>query len=106
MHDLLSFFLLFTIYKCINPLQFQTLNKEQGIQWVKRERLPLFLESDYYLEYRLAKLVSQAQVAKGAGDSVSVQLDYAPRVKNTAMEEEVEEEEVDETEVVEVPVGG
>ena len=41
----------------------QCLNKEQGIQWIKLERLPAFLESDCYTEYRLAKLVGQAQVA-------------------------------------------
>ena len=65
---------------------------------MKRERLPLFLDSDYYLEYRLAKLVSQAQIAHSAKDSVSVKLDYTPRIKSVK-EEEVEEEEVDETEV-------
>ncbi|XP_051058501.1 regulator of G-protein signaling 22 [Phodopus roborovskii] len=36
------------------------LNREQGIKWIKRERLPAFLESDCYFEYRLAKLISQA----------------------------------------------
>ncbi|XP_011243676.1 regulator of G-protein signaling 22 isoform X2 [Mus musculus] len=36
------------------------LKREQGINWIKRERLPAFLESDCYFEYRLAKLISQA----------------------------------------------
>ncbi|WAR24165.1 RGS22-like protein [Mya arenaria] len=41
-----------------------TLNKEQGIHWVKAERLPSFLESDLYLEYRLSKLLAQARAKK------------------------------------------
>lgn len=36
------------------------LKREQGINWIKRQRLPAFLESDCYFEYRLAKLISQA----------------------------------------------
>ncbi|XP_055476222.1 regulator of G-protein signaling 22 isoform X1 [Psammomys obesus] len=36
------------------------LNREEGIKWIKRKRLPAFLESDCYFEYRLAKLISQA----------------------------------------------
>ncbi|XP_076767377.1 regulator of G-protein signaling 22 isoform X2 [Arvicanthis niloticus] len=35
------------------------LKREQGINWIKRKRLPAFLESDCYFEYRLAKLISQ-----------------------------------------------
>ncbi|XP_034553724.1 regulator of G-protein signaling 22 isoform X2 [Notolabrus celidotus] len=35
------------------------LDKEEGIQWIMRERLPFFLQSEYYIEYRLAKLLSQ-----------------------------------------------
>ncbi|XP_047454193.1 regulator of G-protein signaling 22 [Mugil cephalus] len=35
------------------------LDKEQGIQWIKRERLAFFLRSDCYYEYRLAKLLLQ-----------------------------------------------
>ncbi|CAG6016053.1 unnamed protein product, partial [Menidia menidia] len=35
------------------------LDKEQGIQWIIRERLPFFLQSDCYYEYRLAKLLLQ-----------------------------------------------
>ncbi|XP_064363738.1 regulator of G-protein signaling 22 [Dromaius novaehollandiae] len=37
------------------------LHREQAIQWIKKERLPSFLESDCYFEYRLAKLISQVE---------------------------------------------
>jgi len=37
----------------------QSLDVEQGIQWIKAERLPAFIDSDCYLEYRLSKLLSQ-----------------------------------------------
>ncbi|KAM3615188.1 uncharacterized protein V6R79_024564 [Siganus canaliculatus] len=32
------------------------LDREQGIQWILKERLPLFLQSDCHSEYRLAKM--------------------------------------------------
>ncbi|XP_034384383.1 regulator of G-protein signaling 22 [Cyclopterus lumpus] len=35
------------------------LDREQGIQWIMRERLPFFLHSDCYNEYRLCKLLFQ-----------------------------------------------
>ncbi|XP_023187338.1 regulator of G-protein signaling 22 [Xiphophorus maculatus] len=35
------------------------LHKEEGIQWIKEKRLPFFLQSDCYHEYRLAKLLFQ-----------------------------------------------
>ncbi|XP_054597320.2 regulator of G-protein signaling 22 isoform X2 [Nothobranchius furzeri] len=34
-------------------------DEEQGMQWLKRERLTFFLQSDYYFQYRLAKLLLQ-----------------------------------------------
>ena len=37
----------------------QSLDAEQSIQWIKAERLPVFLDSDCYLEYRLSKFLSQ-----------------------------------------------
>lgn len=37
------------------------LDREQGLQWIKQERLPVFLQSDCYFEYRLAKLMSQLE---------------------------------------------
>ncbi|XP_063340860.1 regulator of G-protein signaling 22 [Pelmatolapia mariae] len=35
------------------------LDREQGMQWIKKERFPFFLQSDCYHEYRLAKLLLQ-----------------------------------------------
>ncbi|KAM9390980.1 regulator of G-protein signaling 22, partial [Salvelinus alpinus] len=35
------------------------LDREQGVKWILQERLPLFIQSDCYFEYRLAKLLSQ-----------------------------------------------
>uniref|UniRef100_A0A4W5KZZ3 RGS domain-containing protein n=1 Tax=Hucho hucho TaxID=62062 RepID=A0A4W5KZZ3_9TELE len=35
------------------------LDREQGVEWILKERLPLFIQSDCYFEYRLAKLLSQ-----------------------------------------------
>ena len=45
---------------CVCLPLYQALNREQGIEWIKAERLPAFLQSDLYLEYQLAKLVSQS----------------------------------------------
>ncbi|XP_064626526.1 regulator of G-protein signaling 22-like isoform X3 [Lineus longissimus] len=78
----------------------QALNKEQGIEWIKKERLPSFLESDCYLEYRLAKLVSQAQVQGKKGQFVTLRIDHAPRPKKRKdseedrLREEVEKEKL------------
>ncbi|KAK6179499.1 hypothetical protein SNE40_011844 [Patella caerulea] len=58
-----------------------TLNKEQGIHWVKAERLPAFLESDCYLEYRLAKILSQARLTSESGEFVIMKIDFRPRIK-------------------------
>lgn len=38
------------------------MDKEQGIQWLKERRTPAFLNSDSYFEYRLAKMLSQADI--------------------------------------------
>ncbi|XP_005930227.1 regulator of G-protein signaling 22 isoform X1 [Haplochromis burtoni] len=35
------------------------LDRERGMQWIKKERFPFFLQSDCYHEYRLAKLLLQ-----------------------------------------------
>ncbi|KAG7237318.1 hypothetical protein INR49_032501 [Caranx melampygus] len=35
------------------------LDREQGIQWIMEERFPFFLQSECYIEYRLAKLLYQ-----------------------------------------------
>lgn len=42
----------------------QTLNKEQGLRWIKDNRFPAFLQSDLYIEYRLAKILSQVRISK------------------------------------------
>ncbi|XP_019144582.1 regulator of G-protein signaling 22 [Corvus cornix cornix] len=53
------------------------LNQEQAIQWIKKERLPAFLESDCYFEYRLAKLISQVEWSK-SGINFVIDSDYSP----------------------------
>ncbi|XP_013368280.1 PREDICTED: regulator of G-protein signaling 22 [Chinchilla lanigera] len=55
------------------------LNREQGIKWIKKERLPAFLESDCYFEYRLAKLVSQVRWSK-SGVSFTIGTKFCPWV--------------------------
>ena len=68
----------------------QTLNKEQGIHWVKAERLPTFLHSDCYFEYRLAYVLSQVRLMDSKGRFVLTKVDYTPRpVKSKKKEEEV-----------------
>ena len=37
------------------------LDKMESLRWIKQERLPLFLDSDCYHEYQLAKLISQVK---------------------------------------------
>ncbi|XP_054984195.1 regulator of G-protein signaling 22 [Sorex araneus] len=53
------------------------LSQEEGIEWVKKKRLPAFLESDCYFEYRLAKLISQVRWS-GTGMNVTVATDFTP----------------------------
>ncbi|KAG8441803.1 hypothetical protein GDO86_010834 [Hymenochirus boettgeri] len=53
------------------------LNREQGIQWIKKERLPAFLKSDCYFEYRLARLLSQVR-ASNSGMAISADPNYQP----------------------------
>ncbi|XP_032324119.1 regulator of G-protein signaling 22 isoform X1 [Camelus ferus] len=55
------------------------LSREQGIQWIKKERLPAFLESDCYFEYRLAKLVSQVRWSE-SGMNIILGTDFNPWV--------------------------
>ncbi|KAL8572507.1 hypothetical protein ACOMHN_019546 [Nucella lapillus] len=74
-----------------------TLNKEQGIHWVKAERLPTFLRSDLYHEYRLGHVLSQVKVTDSRGHFVLCKLDFTPRpVKKKS---ENEEKKVDVKEV-------
>ncbi|XP_074124366.1 regulator of G-protein signaling 22 isoform X2 [Sminthopsis crassicaudata] len=56
-----------------------SLNREQSIQWIKKERLPAFLESDCYFEYRLAKLISQVRWSK-SGMKMHIDSLYRPWV--------------------------
>ncbi|NXP55519.1 RGS22 protein, partial [Heliornis fulica] len=56
------------------------LDQEQAIQWIKKERLPAFLESDCYFEYRLAKLLSQVEWSK-TGINFIIDSDYYPWIK-------------------------
>ncbi|XP_062394524.1 regulator of G-protein signaling 22 [Sardina pilchardus] len=35
------------------------MDRDQGMKWANKSRLPLFLQSDYYFDYRLVKLLSQ-----------------------------------------------
>ncbi|XP_073855310.1 regulator of G-protein signaling 22 isoform X10 [Macaca fascicularis] len=53
------------------------LSREEGIKWIKKERLPAFLESDCYFEYRLAKLVSQVRWSK-SGMNFTVESNFSP----------------------------
>ncbi|XP_019498066.1 PREDICTED: regulator of G-protein signaling 22 isoform X1 [Hipposideros armiger] len=55
------------------------LSREQGIQWIKKERLPAFLESDCYFEYRLAKLMSQVRWST-SGMNITLSTDFSPWV--------------------------
>lgn len=69
------------------------MNKEQGIHWVKERRLPAFLESDLYMEYRLGNLLSQARITGDQGEYVLMRIDFKPKVhkqKKKAVEEEAE----------------
>ncbi|NWQ75069.1 RGS22 protein, partial [Columbina picui] len=56
------------------------LDREQAIQWIKKERLPAFLESDCYFEYRLAKLISQVEWSK-SGINFIIDSDYYPWIR-------------------------
>ena len=43
-------------------LYFKFLDKSTGFDWVKKNRLPLFLKSELFAEYKLARTLSVAQV--------------------------------------------
>ncbi|XP_076806464.1 regulator of G-protein signaling 22-like [Clavelina lepadiformis] len=61
------------------------LDKEQGIQWIKEHRLPTFLRSDLYMEYRLAKLLSQIETNR-AGIKLTIDETFRPWHKQTKVE--------------------
>ncbi|XP_067888776.1 regulator of G-protein signaling 22-like [Heterodontus francisci] len=71
------------------------LDHVQGIAWIKNERLPAFLMSDCYFEYRLAKLLSQLECSTGPGIP---QIDPAYRPWDIEKEEEPMSKIVDEVE--------
>ncbi|NXL85605.1 RGS22 protein, partial [Alectura lathami] len=56
------------------------LDREQGVQWIKKERLPAFLESDCYFEYRLAKLISQVEWSQ-TGINFIIDSNYYPWIR-------------------------
>ncbi|KAM7071564.1 regulator of G-protein signaling 22 [Acridotheres tristis] len=74
MHSVSSFFSIDPNY---NTMQ---LDQEQAIEWIKKERLPAFLESDCYFEYRLAKLISQVEWSK-TGINFIIDSDYSPWIR-------------------------
>ncbi|XP_023776493.1 regulator of G-protein signaling 22 isoform X4 [Cyanistes caeruleus] len=67
----------FSIEPNYNTMQ---LDQEQAIEWIKKERLPAFLESDCYFEYRLAKLISQVEWSK-TGINFIIDSDYSPWIR-------------------------
>ncbi|NXY56105.1 RGS22 protein, partial [Callaeas wilsoni] len=67
----------FSIDPNYNTMQ---LDQEQALQWIKKERLPAFLESDCYFEYRLAKLISQVEWSK-TGINFIIDSDYSPWIR-------------------------
>ncbi|CAN8183799.1 unnamed protein product [Coccothraustes coccothraustes] len=72
------------------------LDQEQAIEWIKKERLPAFLESDCYFEYRLAKLISQVEWSK-TGINFIIDSDYSPwlRIRKQSPSSPSPEEEDD-----------
>ncbi|XP_060679974.1 regulator of G-protein signaling 22-like [Hemiscyllium ocellatum] len=67
----------------------QCLDQEQGVSWIRSERLPAFLKSDCYFEYRLAKLLAQLDHQTGSG-TLQVDSSYYPWVIG-AKEESISE---------------
>ncbi|KAL0963317.1 hypothetical protein UPYG_G00304590 [Umbra pygmaea] len=59
------------------------LDRDQAMEWIIQERLPLFIQSDCYFEYRLATLLSQwvprGYSQKEDGSSAQQQLSVPPQ---------------------------
>ncbi|XP_042317120.1 regulator of G-protein signaling 22 [Sceloporus undulatus] len=70
------------------------LDREQAITWIKKERLPAFLESDCYFEYRLAKLVSQVEWSR-TGVNFVIDKKYYPWFRKMPPPPEAFEEDED-----------
>ncbi|XP_044150762.1 regulator of G-protein signaling 22 [Bufo gargarizans] len=83
--------------KIDNNYSVMCLNREQGVEWIKKERLPAFLKSDCYFEYRLAKLLSQVKV-NNTGVSLEIDPHYQPwmlkKVVAASPSPETENEEI------------
>lgn len=54
----------YILTETLSNIFIQALDLEQGTQWLKERRLPAFMDGDFYFEYRLAKMLSQLQIAK------------------------------------------
>ncbi|XP_062987389.1 regulator of G-protein signaling 22 [Elgaria multicarinata webbii] len=70
------------------------LDREQAIEWIKKERLPAFLESDCYFEYRLAKLISQVEWSK-TGVNFVIDKKYYPWFRKSPPPPDILEENED-----------
>nr|XP_033957896.1 regulator of G-protein signaling 22 isoform X2 [Pseudochaenichthys georgianus] len=69
-----------------NRYTVRCLDREQGIQWIIKERLPFFLLSDCYSEYRLAELLfgwSPVCIHRGKGGSGGAPMS-APQLRCSA----------------------
>ncbi|KAH9499861.1 hypothetical protein Btru_076784, partial [Bulinus truncatus] len=88
--------------KIDTSFQVITLNKDQGIYWIKSERLPIFLESDFYFQYRLAKVISQVRVVNDKGEFVVMKIDFTSRPKKKKKMVEVPPPDLEETIVKEM----
>uniref|UniRef100_A0A2C9JRT5 RGS domain-containing protein n=2 Tax=Biomphalaria glabrata TaxID=6526 RepID=A0A2C9JRT5_BIOGL len=88
--------------KIDTSFQVITLNKDQGIYWIKSERLPIFLESDFYFHYRLAKVISQVRIVNDKGEFVVMKIDFTSRPKKKKKTVEVTPPELEETIVKEM----
>jgi len=52
------------------------------MDWIRRNRLPLFLESEVCMEYRLAVLMAQVEeVVEDESDLVTMKIDYSAKSK-------------------------
>uniref|UniRef100_A0A674HZ60 Regulator of G protein signaling 22 n=1 Tax=Terrapene triunguis TaxID=2587831 RepID=A0A674HZ60_9SAUR len=71
------------------------LEREQGIQWIKKERLPTFLKSDCYFEYRLAKLLSQVEWSR-TGINFIIDTTYYPWIMKRELTPPFPEEDEEE----------
>lgn len=57
--------------------------------------MPAFLESDLYMEYRLANLVSQAKITGDRGEYILMRIDFKPKTLKTRKKVVEEEVQVD-----------